>query len=520
MVRAERHSGLTEYLTQKQLALLLTLTFAAVILAVTNQSILFRAPWGDESALLRNIKIIGTGNALHQLPLFDQASPIGATLLLKAIAELTNFNYPVMRLILLMANFAAMFSVTRIAGLRQSAIPFVLFWLSPSLVQYSTELKQYSFEIFASYIVLATIVAPRFRWFPAVNLAALLLSFGALIQVAAQCLMRSCDLLKQTAMQRRPVFIGLVASGLMLTCFYAIGKQLTSLQFSNYHDNAFKNAGFLIDMARLAKFFFVAHGPLLLASALVVSALALRAFGWREILADPLVTFLLLNVGMIVALRALGFYPVAATRHIIWIVPVTIFVVATWLDRLLAHSPHSWNAPALAAALALGMTSISRVPMEVASDKELFAELTKLPPASAVVLNLGAQVALPLYTSDKQSGLNKYRFLGWVEPSSAPIISESAAMKHFDANVRRPGVFASWTYFEKNHDYRPLWRYLVGASPISTFYLVNSHQTPLGSTELDGNAGAMVAILNEHGCAYRSAYTGHYAEIIRVQCPG
>jgi hypothetical protein len=54
---------------------------------------------------------------------------------------------------------------------------------------------------------------------------------------------------------------------------------------------------------------------------------------------------------------------------------------------------------------------------------------------------------------------------------------------------------------------------------MTTFYIANSHQTPLGSTELDGNAEAMVAILNEHGCAYRSAYTGHYAEIIRVRCP-
>jgi hypothetical protein len=474
-----------------------------------------RAPWSDEASLLRNLKIIDIGDAFYALPLFDQASPLGATLALKAFAVITDFNFPLMRLALLLTSFYLIYLMAAAAGINK-AIPFVLFWLSPALVQYSTELKQYSFELMASYVVILTILLPQRWWLQGANALALLFSFGAIIEVAAQILLRAKEVLERRGISVRTVG-GLAASLAVLAFFYLFGKHLTDLNTENYHDNAYKTVGLPLDIARLVKTYYLAHGPLLLISAVAVLVWAWRTVGWRELLADRMVQFLLVTNVAVVVLRLIGLYPAVAPRHIIWTVPITICVVAIWIARLSEGNERGlrW---AMVAGLALGIVSISRVPMEVANDRQLFAEVANLPPGTDVLLNLGAQGSVDLYTPDKQPGLLEHRFHGRLSPVTGPLISEQAAMEDFAPNAQRPGVFGSWTYFEKNHDYRPLWKFFIGSVGAADFYIANSHQTPIGSAVLDGNAQAMAATLTEKGCKYESRFTSTYVELLHVEC--
>src|SRR5262249_10117978 len=125
-----------------QIALALTLLAACLIFGVINQSVLFRSPWGDEAALLRNLRVIGWGDAFFPMPLFDLTAPPGATLALRAILEVTDYNLVVVRLILLMVNCTFIYLTARTLRITSIEIPFILFLCSPQLVYYTTELKQ------------------------------------------------------------------------------------------------------------------------------------------------------------------------------------------------------------------------------------------------------------------------------------------------------------------------------------------------------------------------------------------
>ncbi len=501
---------------------LATLAIAALILLLINPSILGRAPEGDELALLRNLKVIEWSGAFFPLPLFDLASPPGATLSLKALAEITQYNSTAMRLVLLLANCTFLYWATCATKIVNKEIPFVLFCMCLPLVYYTTELKQYSFELIASYIMIITIVTTRNLWkLRLANVSALLLSFGAIIQVAAQTLIRAFGFLidwrrygPHSVHQR---IVDLAVTSVILLLFVLVGKYLTQLQLTNYNDESFKNNGLIIDFLRLGKLFFLAHGPLLSITGLFAAIIAVRAFGFRAIAYHPLSVFFLISVSAIVILRLAGLYPAVYPRHIIWLVPVSIFVISIWLDKIFV----AWPSKSLRAALLFGMAVaavvMSRTPMERTSDYGLFDALAKLPPASDVVLNLGAQVALPLY-EEKDSRLSRYEYHGWVNPKSAPTIPEEAAMENFAGNASQPGAFSAWTYFVLNHDFRPLWSYLLNSAPVSQFYIATSFQTPIGSPVLDDSAKAMVESMRDRGCAFTSLYAGNLVEILDVRC--
>ena len=105
----------------------------------------------------------------------------------------------------------------------------------------------------------------------------------------------------------------------MLSFFFIWYRYLTRLQLTNYEDNAYKNMGVFMDLPRILKFIFQAHGPLLIASGFGVLTLAIRVFGLHEIIYNGLVVALLC-LAMVISLRLLGLYPAVAVRHIIWVV--------------------------------------------------------------------------------------------------------------------------------------------------------------------------------------------------------
>lgn len=504
-----------------QIALALTLLAACLIVGVINQSVLFRSPWGDEASLLRNLRMIGWGGAFFPLPLFDLAAPPGATLGLKAILEVTDYNLPVARLILLLVNCVFIYLSAKALRINSVEIPFILFLCTPQLVYYTTELKHYSFELIASYILIISLAAARRRWeLRLAEIAALFLSFGAIIQVTAQSILRVCELdagrARETTTQK---LFDLAVTAAIVLLFFAFGKYLTEQNMAAFNDDAYKNNGFILDALGLGKSVLLAHGMLLLAIGLVVISIALRVFGWRAIISDRLSIFLLLCLVMMSALRLAGLYPAVYPRHIIWIVPLSLFVVAVWLDKLIVYSDRKWLTALPLIGLLLAMVAIGRDPMEKSADNDLFAAMAKLPSSSDVVLNLGAQVALPLYDANYPS-LAQDTYYGWTNAVSAPTLAKSDAMGDFAANASKPGAFSSWTYFVLNHDFRPLWRYLLNSGEPTEFYIAISGQTPTGSPVLDDSARAMVGLLKDRGCRFKSAYAGNLVELLSVQCSG
>ena len=501
-----------------QAILLTILIITILILAAINPSILWRSPWGDEASLLRNLKIIPWTGAFFPLPLFDLTAPPGATLVLQVIAELTQYDVTVIRLILLLINLGFIYWAAYATKISNKVVPFVLFWLSTPVVYYATEIKQYSLEMVASYLMIVTIATTTNEWKSKVrDVCALVLSFGAIVQVASRFIMSGYNAhLGRWAFSRGQIY-HVTITALLLVLFVVWGRYLTTLQLANFHAQAFKNNGLLIDFLRFCKAIFMAHGAILVSIGAIVTALAIRTFGWRPIVHNHLVIFLLLCVAMVSILRLAGFYPVVYPRHIVWIVPVSLFIVATWLDKLLIHWGRSWNHAVKVAGMVVAASVLMWVPMERSFDKGLFSALAKLPPRSDVVLNLGAQVALDLYMEQYPS-LSELNYYGWVNAASAPTIPETVAMSDFTNNASKPGAFSSWTYFVLNQDFHPLWRYLLDAGQRPDFFIATSGQTPTNDPVLDDSAKAMVELMRDRGCGFNSVYAGYLVEILSVRC--
>ena len=212
-----------------------------------------------------------------------------------------------MRLVLLLINCLFIYWAACALQITNKAIPFVLFWLCPLVVYYTTEIKQYSFELVASYIMIISIATVRSRWdLRLANVSALLLSFGAVIEVAAQTIMRTYGLVvgwRQATVQK---IVDLAVTAAILLLFALWAKYFTALNLKNFDDQAYKNVEVVMDTLKLGKVLVQAHGVLFLATGFAVLAVALRVFGWQVIVHSPLIVFLLLCVLMVVALRLMG----------------------------------------------------------------------------------------------------------------------------------------------------------------------------------------------------------------------
>lgn len=502
-----------------KLSLAGALIFSLLIVSVVNPSILLRAPWGDENALLRNLLVINTIDVFFPLPLFDQASPPGATLLLKLIGHITNDNFLIMRILLLVIQFGLIYACATALGIKRKAIPLILFWLSTPLIQYSTDLKHYSGELIASYLSISA-VALRDRSkakLLSINFAALFFGFGAIIQVSAQIAMRSLQTIKGISCFSARSIVWLGTTCVIVIFFAVLGRYLVHVNMVNYQDITYKNFGFLWDAVHLLRTIVRAHGKILAVTGVVAFACACALRGLGNTIKNPLFIYLFTCLLITFFLRITGLYQAVYERHIIWLVPISIFMISYWLDEIFDRFSALFIPFCSATALAVVLVTASQ-PMEFASEKEMFRAVSKIPESANVVLNLGAQTSLELY-ANKNSLLAKHKYYGWVNPASGPSLPERTAMTLFAENAGRPGAFSSWTYFEMHQNFHPLWDYLIGAVPSREFYVVNSHQTPIGTSRPDFSSKAMVDVLENKGCNFKSVYAGNRTEVLKVQCP-
>ncbi len=121
-----------------------------------------RSLWLDEAMLALNIVKRSFRELFRPLD-FNQGAPIGFLLLLKAVSSLFGSKDYILRIIPLIAGLAsipAMYSVSRqYVGGSYALISLGLFALSPKLIYYSSELKQYGIDVLTSLVIL--LIAPK-----------------------------------------------------------------------------------------------------------------------------------------------------------------------------------------------------------------------------------------------------------------------------------------------------------------------------------------------------------------------
>jgi len=121
-----------------------------------------RSLWFDEAALARNLVSRSFLDLLEPLE-SNQGAPIGFLVLQKLVISMLGSRDYVLRLIPLLAGLASvplMYAVSKQYGGQLSAcVSLALFALSPRLIYYSSELKQYSTDVLAALVLL--LIVPK-----------------------------------------------------------------------------------------------------------------------------------------------------------------------------------------------------------------------------------------------------------------------------------------------------------------------------------------------------------------------
>lgn len=132
------------------------------------QYLLDRSLWMDEAYLSLNILHRSFAGLWHTLD-YHQGAPVGFLLLEKSVVRLWGGSEYALRLLPLLAGIASLILfyklATKILSLNAAAIATTLFAISPTLVYYSGEVKQYSSDAaIAILLYCLTIVGSESEW--------------------------------------------------------------------------------------------------------------------------------------------------------------------------------------------------------------------------------------------------------------------------------------------------------------------------------------------------------------------
>ena len=124
-----------------------------------------RSLWCDEALLALNVLHRSWSGLLKPLD-YSQGAPIGFLFLEKLSAEILGGSELALRAIPLLAGVGSLFLFWRVArrclSSRAAAIAFALFAISFPLIYYSSEVKQYSSDVFVNLVLLTLMLEPGF----------------------------------------------------------------------------------------------------------------------------------------------------------------------------------------------------------------------------------------------------------------------------------------------------------------------------------------------------------------------
>lgn len=122
-----------------------------------------RSLWCDEALLALNVLHRSWSGLLKPLD-YNQGAPIGFLLLEKLSAEILGGSEFALRLVPLLAGVSSLFVFWRVArrcvSTRAAMVAFGLFAISFPLIYYSSEVKQYSTDVFVNLFLLTLLLEP------------------------------------------------------------------------------------------------------------------------------------------------------------------------------------------------------------------------------------------------------------------------------------------------------------------------------------------------------------------------
>lgn len=318
-----------------------------------------RALWLDEALVSLTILGRGAGELLTRPLDYGQTAPAGFLLLQKGATAVLGTGEHALRLVPLLSGLAALLWFPRVARryVTRPALPLAvaLFALSPFLVYYSSEAKQYAGDVLAAVAVLACAAAVLHRATPRalaafglVGAAAVWISQPAVFMLAGTGAVLGADALRR---RERGRIVGLLVTGAAWAASFAGAYALSRNALADpEYMRAFWRAGFPDGPAWLPRALLrlfreplgvFGEDPTPL-SALQTGAGALAFAGgawWMARNRGTRLALLLAPAGMALAAAALRLYPfgadyTSAGRVLLFLLPALVLVVAEGTARM------------------------------------------------------------------------------------------------------------------------------------------------------------------------------------------
>lgn len=514
----------------------------AIALAVAVLS--RRSVWVDEAMFLRNVFEFGPAAFVGPLPYYDQAAPFLASVLFEAVERLGGRDVPAMRMVVF-AVVAACAWILLVEMRRGRGTGTVAAWLvgcvasTYSVLLFATELKHYALELGAGALLVAWFTAyledpPRASRpaFTALVALAMLLSFASIVAAAGIAVAVTIDALRQRDPSvLRQAALPLAVAGVLGAVMALHLRDATVFQLANYRE-VYASGGAAVlapggrgvlqtlrDLAELAT--ATAGAPLLAATALATLA-ALSSPGDR--LLSGLGTLAVVTVALVVAGRLTDAYPVFAPRHIVWMLPIALTVVACSIAALFARrstAARLAGSAILALVLVQAGTELARVmrgdDASRTDNEALYRSLASQPPSDVLVYFL-AEPSLAVYATI-MPGLDRHRYFGRLSPSSGFTPDEERVMRDFASVHDQPGAFSVYSVFNRRDDATPLVLWQFEQLPDrSRFLLLLSHTARLEEEPAIHRIRALRTVLQEHDCVTSTLYAGRRAQLLSVSC--
>ncbi len=315
---------------------LITISSTLIFYKMTGRSI-----WIDEGMLLKSIFANSLLDFVNPLPYYDQAQPLLVSIAHKLVT-LVSIEFQIIRAILLiLCLIPIVFFATKISKnekINSFLISLVLFSTILTVGFYLTEIKHYSFEIMATFGMIYFVnnfFNEKSSYFTTAILVSLIATIGFSSIIPACMVIFYISFFKlykeKTNFFTKKNIFGVLLSLVLIAITYLHMKHLTIFQIAN-HD-VYLSKGIFGDVKSLAGAAGSAYGIVfMLVSAF--SSIAVLFFSNRKSFLFHLNNIFLLTVGIVTLAKLVGAYPVISDRHIVWIVPFSIFIVALFLNDI------------------------------------------------------------------------------------------------------------------------------------------------------------------------------------------
>ncbi|WFE67740.1 hypothetical protein P8S54_05745 [Thiomicrospira sp. R3] len=389
-------------------------------------------------------------------------------------------------------------------------LPLVVFLaFAFSLGFYITEIKHYALEIATSFLMIALFYLNHSKKlsFPITVMfiaAITYIGFSTLIPafVLIGYLTITALLAKRKAFFTPSVMLSLAIAAMFALLTLLHMKHLTIYQINNY--DAYLSKGFFGDIKTLITVGAGVHG-IALTLAVAITTIAGLVADRKSLFFKFNLIFILII--LLVSLGKLtGFYPLASSRHLIWLAPFSFVLLIFGIIHFSQESSATKRILglivigiiALQAANVVFKATIGQSP-ELTENNALYQKLAELPESQIVLFPL-AQPTLQYYQLLDEN-LNKHHYISFADNFSTPKDPLGARERAFS-----------------------LIDDIFSALPDTEFYYVVSHHAPLFSEnvpEWQTWRGEYVeAKFKEFRCAHTEVFKGHQVQLLKVNCEG